>query len=613
MFYKQKFLKNHHHEKALLQQRLLVLTVLILLATTTLLARLIFLQVGQYDNYSKKSDNNQYKLEPIAPKRGIIYDRNNQILADNIPAHRLEITPSKSKDIDLTLAKLSKILNIDQATINAFKTELESASKNKAIPLKMKLSEKDIAKFYIDKYRYPEAEIKSYLIRNYPNKDIAASVLGYVTHINSLPTDDDERFIYQVNPFKGVIGIERSYEQSLRGSPGYKKLEVTAAGKSIDTIEVQSPTPGSNLILTIDIDLQKIAQRALKDELGSVVVIDPSNGEILALATNPSYDPNFFVTGITKQMIQELSNSDTKPMFNRAIRGQFPLASTIKPFLALGALDKNIIEPSDSIYDKGHYIYPNTTHVYRDWKLDGHGKVNLHKAIKISCDTYFYELSVKMGIENIADVLDKFGFGHKTNIDLDDEAQGLIATPIWKKEHKGESWYVGDTILSGIGQGFLLTTPLQLAQATATLANHGYGYAPNLIKNTISASGEETPAVAQQLAPIIVSDDNWNIITTAMEAVVAEGGTGFRFGYDHPYSIAAKTGTAQLYRNEMKVSNESMPKRIRDHSLFIGFSPTKNAKLAVAVIAENSGIAPKVARAVFDQYYHMNTSKNYAN
>ncbi|MBT4804058.1 MAG: penicillin-binding protein 2 [Legionellales bacterium] len=605
MFYKHKFLKNHIHEKALLQQRLAVLSIIILIATLALLARLFFLQVGQYDNYSKKSDNNQYKLEPIAPKRGIIYDRNRKVLAENIPAHRLEITPNKSKNIDLTLTKLSKILNIDQTTINAFKTELESGSKNKVIPLKMKLSEKDIARFYVDKYRYPEAEIKSYLIRSYPNKEIGASVLGYVTHINSLPTDDDERFIYQVNPFKGVIGVESSYEQTLRGIPGYKKLEVNAKGKNIETLEVQSPTPGSNLILTIDIELQKIAQLALKNELGSVVVIDPNNGEILALATNPSYDPNYFVTGITKQMIKKLSNSDTKPMFNRAIKGQFPLASTIKPFLGLGALDKDIIDPSDSIYDKGHYIYPNTTHVYRDWKLDGHGKVNLHKAIKISCDTYFYELSIKMGIENIVDTLDKFGFGHKTNIDLDDEAQGLIATPIWKKEHKGAPWYVGDTILSGIGQGFLLTTPLQLAQATATLANHGYGYTPHLIKSTITASGENNPAIAQPLAPFIVSDDNWNIVTTAMEAVVKQGGTGFRFGYDHPYSIAAKTGTAQLYRNEMKVANETMPKRIRDHSLFIGFSPTKNAKLAVAVIAENSEIAPKVARAVFDQYYHI--------
>lgn len=600
-------LKNPHAEKALLQRRLWVLGCGIALATMGLIARLLFLQVDQYDNYSKKADSNQYKLEPIPPKRGIIYDRNHQILAENIPAHRLEIIPSKSPDIDATLTKLRHRLHLDKATIEQFKDTLKNAPKNKPIPLKMQLTETDIARFYVDRYQYPEASIQSYLIRHYPEKEVAASILGYVAHINTLPQDNDERFLYQVNPFRGVIGIEQSYETTLRGYPGYRKLAVNASGKVIDEIEVHPPTPGADLVLTIDAELQAIAQQALGKELGAAVVINPQNGEVLALATNPSYDPNVFVTGIRKATLRALSDAETKPMFNRALRGQFPLASTIKPFLGLGALEKGIITPSDSIEDKGHYIYPHTTHVYRDWLLEGHGRVNLRRAIVLSCDTYFYELAVKMGIENIVDVLDSFGFGHKTHIDVHDEAGGLIATPIWKKTHKGLGWYAGDTILSGIGQGFLLTTPIQLAQATATLANHGNGYVPYVVKRIEPVNQPAIKHTVEALAPVLLHEENWRVITRAMEAVVKPGGTGGRFGFDHPYRIAAKTGTAQIRRNEKKVANDLLPKRQRDHSLFIGFSPVDKAEIAVAVITENSAIAPAVARVIFDHYHHVST------
>jgi len=601
------FLKNPREEKALLQQRLLVLGCGIALATLALIARLLFLQVDQYENYIKKADSNQFKLEPIAPKRGIIYDRNHQILAENIPAHRLEILPSKSQNIDATLEKLRHRLHLDDATIEQFKETLSSAPKNKPIPLKMQLTETDIARFYVDRYQYPDASIQSYLIRHYPEKEVAASILGYVAHINTLPQDSDERFLYQVNPFRGVIGIEQSYETTLRGYPGYRKLAVNASGKVMDEIEVHPPTPGADLVLTIDAELQAQAQQALGNELGAVVIINPQNGEVLALATNPSYDPNVFVTGVSKAMLSKLSDTETKPMFNRALRGQFPLASTIKPFLGLGALEKGIITPQDSIEDQGHYIYPNTTHVYRDWRLDGHGKVNLRRAIQLSCDTYFYELAVKMGIENIVDVLDGFGFGHTTHIDLHDEAAGLIATPIWKQTHKGTGWYVGDTILSGIGQGFLLTTPIQLAQATATLANHGNGYVPHVVKRIEPVDQPPVDHTVEPLAPVLFHDAHWQAITKAMEAVVKPGGTGGRFGFDHPYPIAAKTGTAQIRRNEKKVSNDLLPKRQRDHSLFIGFSPVEHAEIAIAVIAENSSIAPGVARVLLDHYYQVST------
>jgi penicillin-binding protein 2 len=603
-----RIIKNHYKEKELVQRRILFLLGIIILATISLIARLIFLQIDQHDNYLKKSESNQYKLEPIVAKRGLIFDRNGKILAENIPAHRIEITPSKSKDIDKTLETMKKTLKLNNETIAEVKDLIKKTPRNKSVPLKMKLSEEDIAAFYMDKYKYPEANIESYLIRNYPAKGFAAATVGYVARVNSDDIDDDEKFIYQVNPFRGVIGIEKQYEDELRGTFGYRKIEVDAKGKPIKEVEVEQPKPGSNITLTIDIELQKEAQKALGEELGAVVVIDPNNGEILALANNPSYDPNLFVKGITQADIIKLNDTETKPMFNRAIQGQFPLASTIKPFLALGALELNAIEPETKIEDAGSYVYPNTTHVYRDWKLDGHGYVNMRKAIKISCDTYFYELSVKLGINNIADILDKFGFGHKTNIDISGEVSGLVANPMWKENIKHASWFIGDTILSGIGQGFMLSTPLQLANATAIIANHGISYIPHLLIRKVE-EGKIKKIEPQQLPPVTISDNNWNIVVDAMQAVVSEqGGTGFRFGYNHNYSVAAKTGTAQLYRNENQFGGQDIPKRIRNHSLFIGFSPTKNAKIAVAVIAENSGIAPQVARRVFDKYYQLHKS-----
>lgn len=593
-----KIIKNHYKEKELIQRRILFLIGIIVIATVSLIIRLIFLQIDQYDQYAKKSANNQFRLEPIAAKRGLILDRNGKILAENIPAHRIEITPSKSKDIDKTITLLTQIINLDKNAVDNFYDTLKTTPKNKSIPLKMKLTETDIAAFYMDKYKFPEAEIESYLIRNYPAGEFAAATVGYIARIDSTDIDDDEKFFYQVTPFRGITGIERYYETDLRGIPGYRKLEVDAKGKPIKEIETNPPHPGANLKLTIDINLQKAAKKALGDELGSVVAIDPTNGEILALVNNPSYDPNLFVRGISQKDILKLNDANTKPMFNRAIQGQFPLASTIKPFLAIGALELESIDPASKIDDQGSYVYPNTTHVYRDWKLDGHGYVNMRKAIKISCDTYFYELAVNLGIDNIADILDKFGFGHKTNIDIAGEVSGIVANPIWKQNNKHSSWFVGDTILSGIGQGFMLTTPLQLAQATATLANHGNSYKPHLLQDN-----NKQPVKIEPLPPINLSDKNWETVVDAMQAVVSEqGGTGFRFGYDHPYSMAAKTGTAQLYRNEMQNDNENIPKRIRNHSLFIGFSPVKNAKIAIAVIAENSAIAPQVARKVMDKY-----------
>lgn len=600
MFKKVKIVKNHNFEKAILQNRIMILFIIILFIIMALVSRLLYLQVSQYDNFTNKAYKNQFRLVATPPKRGIIYDRNQVVLANNIPSHKLEL-------------KLDNISNISEYTNvlsnkigeQSFNIDLSSIRKTGVITLKSTLSEKQIATFHINKYLFPEASINSYVIREYPFGSTSAAILGYIAKNTEPLADTEENFIYQINPLKGKVGLEASYEKVLRGVPGYKKITTNAQGKKISSTIIKEAVAGSDIVLTIDIKLQQAAQIALQQESGAVVVINPQNGEILALASNPSYDPNIFIQGLDNNAINKVASATSKPMFNRATKGQFALASTIKPFLIIDAIDKKIINPLDRIIDKGYYIHPNTTHVYRDWKLDGHGSVNAIDAIKISCDTYFYQLAIKMGIDNISDILDKFGFGHKTELDIDGEAGGLVASRLWKETTKGISWYIGDTILSSIGQGFMLTTPLQLAQATATLANKGIGYRPHLVKQIINENKAIVSTDKIALAPITISDYAYKTVVKAMEKVVGEpGGTGFKFGYQHDYTIAAKTGTAQLYRNENNVPEDQVAKKLRTNSLFIGFSPVKNPEIAIAVIVENSSIASNVARKVVDEYYY---------
>lgn len=568
-----------------------------------LFARLIYLQVYEHHNFTLKSDKNHYRLEPILPKRGLIYDRNHIVIAENIPAHKLEITPAKSKNLNFSLEKLAKLLDIEPETIQQFKKQATYGNPNNPIPLKMSLSEMEIAKFYLERYNYPEAKITSYLKRLYPFKDLTTASLGYVARLSQPPEGKEDSLFYQINPIMGAAGIEKSYEKDLRGEIGYRKVEVDAKGNKYHSSIIKEPKQGSNLTLSLDMRLQSAASEALGTESGAVVAVNPQTGEILALVSKPGYDPNIFSGSISSENLTKLNSALDNPMFNRATKGQFPPASTIKPFISIGALETDIIDPEEEIEDNGFYIFPGTTNVYHDWAKNGHGYVAMHRAIVLSCDTYFYQLAVKMGISNIYNTLAQFGFGSKTTPDIDNESIGIIANPNWKLNNRNAPWYVGDTVISGIGQGYMLATPLQLARATAILANKGVLAQMHLVTEITNTDLEHNPQILESLAATI-SENTWRIVTKAMQGVIREPeGTGHRFGDGYNYEVAAKTGTAQVIASTNFAKKLTQEKKYKDHTIFIGFSPVEDAKIAVAVVVEHSRTAANVARKVFDAFY----------
>jgi len=604
-------IKNYRLETRLFKNRLLVATVIIFSLVLILIFRLMYLQIVEHDLYQKLSEKNQIELVPTEPNRGLIYDRNGVLLAQNEPVFTLSIIPDRIPDLEQTIAELQKIINITPENLKLFKKNLAQHQKFDHIPLKLKLTELEVENFHINQYHFPGVIIDANMIRYYPFGNYTASVVGYVGRINAEDLENIDTTNYRASNFIGKTGIEKFYEDQLHGNVGYRHVEVDAAGHIVKTLKNIAPVPGENLYLTIDINLQKAASDAFGDLKGSVVAIDPSTGEVLALVSNPSYDPNLFAYGIDNKTFQSLLNSEDKPMFNRAIRGLFPLASNIKPFIALQLLNTGIVNPYTSIYDPGWFKLPNSEHVYWDWVHTGHGSVNVSKAIMESCDTYFYNMATKLGIEKIGQILNLFGFGKKTEIDLGEEQQGIVASPQWKMQHTGKIWYPGDTVISIIGQGFMSTTPLQLAHATAIIAKRGLGYKPHLLLKNVTANGEINIQKPIPENPIILKNKNyWEIVINAMQEVVKnpQGTARGRFGTDFPYTVAGKTGGAQLYHHKYNregatpEDEAAIPKRLRNHSLFIAFAPVKNPKIAIAIVVENCNDAPKIARKILDYY-----------
>lgn len=612
------YIKNYRKEAKFFKQRLLFASVIVGILIFILLLRLLYLQVGQYNFYTKLSENNQVELSPIEPNRGLIYDRNGVLLAENSPVFSLSIIPNLTPDLDNTLLELQKIINITPENIKQFKKSLSQHQKFEHIPLKLKLTEEETANFHINQYQFPGVTIDAKMIRNYPFGYYTASVLGYVGRINANDLENIDKENYAASNFIGKTGIEKFYEPTLHGKTGYDQIEVDASSHVVRTLKTVQPIPGENLYLTIDINLQKAAQNALGDEKGAIVVINPQNGEILAFVSNPSYDPNLFTNGIDTKTFQELQNSPTKPLYNRAIFGLFPLASNIKPFIAMELLNTGTVNQYTSVYDPGWFKLPNSTHVYWDWAHLGHGTVNVSKAIMESCDTYFYNMAPKLGIERIDQILTLFGFGKKTGVDLNDEPKGIVASPQWKMAHTGKSWYPGDTVISIIGQGFMSTTPLQLAHAVATLSQKGVGYRPHFLLKSVTANGLTNTAQPVRDEPIVVNNPNyWKIVTNAMQDVIRSPmGTAYKkYGTDFPYTIAGKTGGAQLYHHKYNKEGATpedeakIPKHLRNHSLFIAFAPVDKTKLAISVVVENNITAPMVARKVVDYYLGAPTPK----
>jgi penicillin-binding protein 2 len=600
-------IKNPKQEIQLITSRSILTLILIGMLMVGLIVRLFCLQLIERAHYTTLSNHNWLELVPIEPTRGLIYDRHGVLLAENIPVFSVDIIPNQTPHLNETLTQLGALVALQDNDLTQFQKQLKQHRRFDEIPLKLKLTEQEVARISENQYRLPGVLIKARLMRHYPQGESFSHVIGYVGRINAEELQNIDAVNYSANYYIGKAGVEKFYEDALHGRVGYEQVEKEASGKPIRTLKTIQAVPGKNIYLTIDAHLQTIAEQALNDHRGAVVAIDPNNGQILALVSKPTFDPNLFVQGIPQKEYDILKNSPDRPLFNRVIRGLYPMASTIKPYLALEALRANVTDPDATFFDPGWFSLPSSSHIFHDWQKKGHGWVNLERAIISSCDTYFYQLAYKMGIQRIDTVLAQFGFGKPTGVDLEGELPGIVASPDWKYRIKGIHWYPGDTVISGIGQGFMLATPLQLAEAISTLANRGKQYAPYL------KLGEQIPGQPPLLSTpiafdaVTLEDTNiWKRITDAMQGVATSPqGTGFRFG-QHAYSVAMKTGTAQVVAKhdyeENSHEQDRLPERLRDHHLLIVFAPADQPRIALAIITENSNQTLQVARRMLDYY-----------
>lgn len=608
---------NERAESRLHNFRLNLLVVLIVTLSSVLVLRLAYLQISQFKRYETLSLKNQMSIIPIAPPRGIILDKRGVVLAENIPVYVLEIIPERVKNLAQTLEKLKTLLpSITEDDIDNFNRARKQNRSFVPIPFKLKLSQEEVAIFASNQYQFSGVSIKARLMRYYPLGEITAHFLGYVGRINVQELRQVDPTNYRATNFIGKSGIEKFYEDILHGEVGYQQVETDVSGRTLRVLNKQNPVSGEKLYLTIDARLQQVAYQAMADKRGAVVAMSTHGGDILAMISSPSFDPNAFVNGISAADYNKLATARDKPLYNRAVRGLYPPASTIKPFMGLAGLEKGVVDTNFSIHDPGWFRLPGVSHPYRDWKKTGHGFINLKRAITVSCDTYFYQLGHKMGIAAIEDMLTQFGFGQLTHIDLNEEAPGLVPNKHWKRQSKGLPWYPGDTIITSIGQGFMLVSPLQLANATASLSQKGKRFRPHLLHKSIQSDKGETHLYKPlEEYPMQLKDDNyWTIIAEAMQSVILSNeGTGYRFGRTAPYSVAAKTGTAQVfggkqYERARKIRYEDIPEYLRDHSLIIAFAPVENPEIAVAVMVENDFAASNVARKVMDAYFEFKKS-----
>ena len=614
-------IKNHTLEAQLFKRRALVAAVLSVLMLLLLLSRLVYLQFFEFSHFSSLSDNNRVRLTPLVPNRGLIYDRNGVVLAENRASYQLELIPEQVEDMQQTLQGLGEIVTLDEDTLKRFNKLLKRSRKFEWVPVRTKLTDEEVAKLAVNRHRFPGVEINARLSRHYPLGERMAHVIGYVGRID----EDELKRVDQTN-YKGTThigknGLERYYEGQLHGMVGYKNIEVNVQGRELRVLDKIPPVPGNNLWLTLDARIQKVAEEALKDYNGSVVVMEPHTGEILAMASMPTFDPNLFVHGISYKNYKALRDSPDRPLFNRSIMGQYPPGSTVKPFVGLGGLETKSIGHKEKISCTGHYLLPNEERKYRDWKKTGHGEVDLDDSIAQSCDVYYYELSYRMGINRIHSFMHQFGFGEKTGIDLLGERRGLLPSREWKKRVKHKIWYPGETLITGIGQGYMLATPLQLASATSILAMRGEVQQPHLLAKIQEPSSEQKTTIewAAKEPVVIKREANWRHVIKGMVSVVhGLRGTARSSGVGLKIKMAGKTGTAQVFgiAQDETYDEETVAKKLRDHALFVAFAPYKDPEIVVAVIAENggsgSGVAAPIARKVIDEWLRNNREANAA-
>lgn len=605
--------KNYQHEQYYFRLRLGFTAFVVLTLFGLLASRFFYLQINQYEHYHTLAENNRISLVPIVPNRGLILDRKGVVLAHNFFVYTLEITPSKVTNLEATIVELSNLVEIsrfDRKRFNKFRAQSHTFE---SLPIRTHLNEVEAAKFAVNHYRFPGVEIKSRLFRHYPLGKLGSHMVGYIGRINDRDLKNleksDDLSNYKGSDHIGKTGLEQFYESRLHGTTGFQQIEIDADGHAVRVLSSNAPVPGDNLILSADSKLQEIAETAFGNFRGSLVAINPKTGAVLSFVSQPTFDPNLFVDGIDIENWKALNESLDKPLINRPLRGIYPPGSTFKPFVALAGLENDKRAPPFSISDPGYYTLGNSAHRYRDWKPAGHGIVDMQRAITISCDTFFYGLAVELGIERLTSFVRHFGFGKKSGIDIQGEIEGLLPTPEWKKRRFKQPWYPGETVITGIGQGYTLATPLQLAYATAILANNGVAMKPHLVAQIQKvATGER-----QMIAPVVqdriaLNPENLALVKRGMVDVTLPGGTAASVGANSPYAIAAKTGTAQVIgiKQNEKYNATTINERHRDHALFIAYAPAEDPTIALAVIVENGehggSTAGPIARKVMDYY-----------
>jgi penicillin-binding protein 2 len=612
-------LKDHGQEQRTFTIRVLIAMLGACVLIGVVLTRLFFLQVMYFEHYEELSTGNRIRIEPLPPTRGLIFDRNGVLLAENIPAYQLELIPEEVDDIDATVVRLRELELLRPGDEERFYRALARTSRPfEPVPLRFRLSEEELARFAVSRQDFHGVDIRPRLARHYPLGATAVHVIGYVGSLSSDDKNTLDAASYAGTTHIGKTGIERAYESDLHGTVGYQQVLINAQGRALRVVAQDKPAPGLDLYLTLDVRLQSAAEAALADRRGAVVAIDPRNGDVLALASTPGFDPNPFGEGLSRAEYRALLTNPAKPLFNRALAGQYPPGSTVKPILGLAGLHFRAKNPWDKMYCPGHFSLPGNEHRYRDWKPEGHGSVNLAQSIEQSCDVYFYQLALDLGIDRLHAFTRQFSFGVRTGIDINGERRGLLPSREWKRTNfrrkADQVWFPGETVITGIGQGFWLATPLQLAHATGVVATRGKRHPPQLldaVRDPLNGDIESmTRPAAQQIE--IDNPDDWQYIVDAMSDVVyGTQGTARLVGQERPYTVAGKTGTAQVFTvgQEDKYDEEVLPEELRDHGWFVAFAPIDNPQIALAVLVENSGgsaAAKPVASDVLDAYFDFN-------
>ena len=605
-------LKDHFRESRLVNERLIVAALIAGLLFIVVMVRLAVLQVVEHEHFNSLSNQNRVDMGPLPPQRGLIYDRNGVILAENIPTFSLELTPENVHDLDSTLAELALLFSMTDEEIVDIKGRIKRQRGFRQFVFRQRLTEKEVAVFSVNRHRFPGVDVVGRLIRHYPQGALFAHTVGYVGRINERDQKRIDAKNYKGTQQIGKTGVERYYEDLLHGQVGYRQVETNVQGRIVRDLQNEPSTPGQDLFLHLDVNLQRVAAEALGEFNGAVVAIEPTTGGVLTMVSKPDFDPNLFVTGISTKNYSVLRDSIDRPLFDRTLRGHYPPGSTLKPFVALAGLELGVVNEQTESFCPGWFTLPGQDHRYRCWKSHGHGKVDLKTSISQSCDVYFYDLAHTLGIDRLHDFLDIFDFGHRTGIDVPSESRGLSPSSEWKRTRRNQAWYPGETVISGIGQGFNQTTPIQLAHATAILAMRGVNVSPNVARASRKNGDSELQLIPTEHAEAspMENSQNWEaVIDSMVEVVHGKRGTARHVGVGLPFKMAGKTGTAQVFgiKQDEKYDAETLAKKLHDHALFTAFAPADKPEIVIAVVVENGGsgsrTAAPIARKIIDQYF----------